>query len=159
MTNNNESYYTDQYFNNFFKCNRNNSFSNFYQPYNNCDTHYFDAITGSLKTDGNSKDFMNIAYGLLLSYNSYLNRNCSASSSKTNTSELIHCLKIARDATIIRPYLQNIVLPIDFRNNQNSKLFNNNIGQNSTTPNCDGFTVKYTIDIALVFDGILSYEK
>jgi hypothetical protein len=102
---------------------------------------------------------MNIAYGLLLSYNSYLNTSCSASNSKTNTSALIHCLKIARDATIIRPYLQNVVLPIDFRNNQNLKLFNNSIGQNSTTPNCDGFTVKYTIDIALVFNDSLTYEK
>ena len=160
MTNNNESYYTDQFFNNHFKCNRKNSFSNFYQPYDEpCDRHYFDNITRSLKSDGSSKDFMNIAYGLLLSYNSYLNTNCTSYKNTNKSSSLVDCLKIARDATIIRPYLQNIVLPIDFRNYPNLKLFKSSIEQNVTSPNCDGFTVKYTIDIAIELNGNISYEK
>ena len=138
VTNSNESFYMDQYFSNKFNCNREKSFSNFNQPYKACNSTYFDLIASNITQDGSSKDFMNIAYGLLLSYNVYLNNACG---DKTKTG-LVNCLKQARNADIIRPYLQNVNLPLDFRNNKNLQLFNNN---QSSVP-CDGFTTKYTID-------------
>ena len=153
MSNNNESYYIDQFFNRKFSSNRQNSFSNYYQPYNICSTTYFDSIINSIKTDGSSKNFMNIAYGLLLSFNEYLENNCNNSNNNNNKSELIKCLQIARNASIIIPTLQNITLLRDFRNKANVNLFN------TTSSNCDGFVAKYTIDVIRQSSNAVVYQE
>jgi hypothetical protein len=145
MKNSNESYYADQYFNGLIKCNRINSFSNFYQPYSVCNSSYPDSIDNSFKSDSSRKDFMNIAYGLLLSFNNFL-KDCSLNASNT----LESCIITARNASIIKPYLKNVSLPYDFRKSPNSKLFDDM---------CNGFVVKYTIDRILPPISAPKYEK
>lgn len=124
MINDNQSYLINNFFNQKLECNKDKSFSNFYQPYNACTNDEFDvdSIINCLKWESTRKNYMNSVYTLLVSFNTYLQQNCPF---VNDTKNLKNCLLNARNAAVIKPLLQNATLPIDYRGNKNYQLFNN----------------------------------
>lgn len=133
MGNDNQSYFADQYFSSVLNCNRKYSFTNFHKPYNECNNALNDIrAISDLKDDTSRLDFMNSVYALLLSYSNYIKAN----SNRCNTTEsIINCLKEASDATIIKPYLTKVVLPKNFQDETNVRVFDDK---------CEGYNKKYT---------------
>lgn len=144
MKNDNESYFSDEYFNNYLKCNRPKSFSNFINPYRKCSDDYTNAIRKKLSDSSEQykSNFVNAGLALLKAFDNYMLKECVSISNKD---KLIECVLEGSNANIIKPFVRNVVLRKDSQGYENVKVFNNE-SCSSQSPKLTFYQIQGTVD-------------
>ena len=140
MLNTNDSYFTEDYFDNILQCNKPNSYFNFItDPYTQCSQVYannniLSDINRFKQIDATRFNYQNIIQALVLSFANYINNTCSLLKNDTNITD---CILSGSKSTVIKPYLRNVVLTEDSLGNKNVRIFNN--------ITCNDYNMSYTI--------------